>query len=396
MRTSFKAVALVATAFMLAACPGDNADDWAGSIDTLASGVIHVRNPATPMWDSASAWRVEETLRIGDADGNGPAMFGSGVAIVADSQGRIHVLDRQAKDVRTFAPDGRHLRTIGRVGQGPGEFTDPNGLAVDPQGRLWVSDPRNSRYSVFDTAGVFVTSHNRSLSSFSYIWDGGIDSEGRLYESHTQSDGSGGFKRGAVRFNDAMLPTDTGWYPRGRDPVPPFQFTSGNSQMMWGVPFAPVNVASFDPRGYIWAGWSENFSLAKLRLTGDTIRIVEAPVDRIPVTSEERAAAIAPIRRQVGEGVAIDESRIPQAKPAFEGVQVDPDEYVWVRRPAREGDTGTTYMIFDPEGRMLGTLMLPVLLERYMPTIIEREAIYGVTRDDLGALNVVRLRLDRT
>ncbi len=62
----------------------------------------------------------------------------SGIAI--DRAGNVYVSDRGATKVWVFDAQGRSQRGIGRKGQGPGEFTSPTGLAIGPDGRLWVRD----------------------------------------------------------------------------------------------------------------------------------------------------------------------------------------------------------------------------------------------------------------
>lgn len=59
--------------------------------------------------------------------------------------------------VEVFALDGRHLRTIGKPGAGPGEFLSPSYVTVAPNGNVFVSDTNNSRVQIFDTEGVFVS-----------------------------------------------------------------------------------------------------------------------------------------------------------------------------------------------------------------------------------------------
>ena len=48
-----------------------------------------------------------------------------------------------------FDPEGHYLRTIGASARGPGPLTGPRGLAIDPTGRLFVSDTVDSRVEEF-------------------------------------------------------------------------------------------------------------------------------------------------------------------------------------------------------------------------------------------------------
>lgn len=94
---------------------------WA--VDTLSNGAIHVANSGVGLWDQESAWRLTPDIVLGEIEGEGAAVFGSIRALQADDDGRIYVADGQANEVRIFAADGTHLRTVGRTGEGPGEFT---------------------------------------------------------------------------------------------------------------------------------------------------------------------------------------------------------------------------------------------------------------------------------
>ncbi len=56
-----------------------------------------------------------------------------------------------------FTEQGEFVRIIGGVnGSGPGELILPHGVAVDSQGRVFVSDSDNKRISIFDRNGEFV------------------------------------------------------------------------------------------------------------------------------------------------------------------------------------------------------------------------------------------------
>lgn len=195
-----------------AACGrGDSlgAGQWGGSVDTLPNGAVLVRSPAQGIWRAGEDWRLVEELRIGSMDVEGPELFGRVAALEVDPQGRIYMLDSQAREVRVFGPEGEHVRSFGRKGGGPGEFESPASLDWDPQGRLWVVDQRNARFSVFDTAGAFVTSHRRPGGYMQVPWPGGIDTQGRLYDIATIPGGDGWFEVVLVRLDENAQPADT-------------------------------------------------------------------------------------------------------------------------------------------------------------------------------------------
>ena len=51
----------------------------------------------------------------------------------------------------------RFVRSLGRQGSGPGEFRGPAGIAIGPEGRLYIADPGNHRVQILDADGSFRT-----------------------------------------------------------------------------------------------------------------------------------------------------------------------------------------------------------------------------------------------
>ena len=127
------AAVLLSIPVLFPACTdaGDASAGWTGTIDTLASGTIVVRNGQQGIWDEAASWRaLKVDLSLGQASGVGPELFGDVRDIEVDSLGRIYVLDSQAGEIRVFEANGTHLRTIARRGEGPGELQGPTGMEL--------------------------------------------------------------------------------------------------------------------------------------------------------------------------------------------------------------------------------------------------------------------------
>jgi DNA-binding beta-propeller fold protein YncE len=73
--------------------------------------------------------------------------------VALDPQGRIYVSDSGGFVVKVFDAEGRHLRTLGDLGLKPGRFALPKGIGVDREGRIYVVDAATAVAQVFDAEG---------------------------------------------------------------------------------------------------------------------------------------------------------------------------------------------------------------------------------------------------
>ncbi|MBD3334015.1 MAG: 6-bladed beta-propeller, partial [Candidatus Eisenbacteria bacterium] len=122
---------------------------WAGEVMKDA-GVVHVRNESTPR-DGLETLPLEEQWRTG-ADENDPLM-GVIWQILQDDQGRLYLLDRQLNQVHIFSAQGDHLGTLGREGEGPGEFRHATDMILLPDRRLGVVQAMPGKIVLLDFDG---------------------------------------------------------------------------------------------------------------------------------------------------------------------------------------------------------------------------------------------------
>lgn len=91
----------------------------------------------------------------------------TGIAFDPSSK-QLFVSDTSAHDIKVFAPGGSLLKTIGRRGDGDGEFNFPTMLWRNDAGQLLVTDSLNFRTQIFDSMGQFI-------SKFGKLGDGNGD-----------------------------------------------------------------------------------------------------------------------------------------------------------------------------------------------------------------------------
>jgi sugar lactone lactonase YvrE len=126
----------------------------AGQKVETVDGIRLVHNSGPGAWGKTPPVTLEPVRVLGDVDtADENLAFYIPMSIVRDDAGNLYVLDSGNHRVQKFGPDGKHLATFGRHGQGPGEFVYPSWLAVDAQGFLYVSDPNNNRVQVLTPDG---------------------------------------------------------------------------------------------------------------------------------------------------------------------------------------------------------------------------------------------------
>ena len=138
----------------------------------------------------------EVLLTLGQAGvtGSEPGQFNEPCDVITAPNGDIFVSDGHSGQnanppegstgrIIKFSPEGEYIMEWGQIGDGPGEFRTPHGMAFDSQGRLFVADRGNHRIQIFDQEG----NHLDSYYQFSRISGLFIDGDDNLYAIDSES-----------------------------------------------------------------------------------------------------------------------------------------------------------------------------------------------------------------
>jgi len=127
----------------------------------IIDGVKVVTNPEYPR-DGVVNYQLEEELSIGFEQGDEDYLFNKVQDVQVAEDGRIYVLDWGDTCIKVYDNQGKHLQTIGREGQGPGEFSKYSEFAICPDGKIYILDTGNFRLSILGTNGFFLNSFRLS------------------------------------------------------------------------------------------------------------------------------------------------------------------------------------------------------------------------------------------
>lgn len=394
----------VVLVLLLAGCSGVEAgEEWAGVVDTLPNGAVRVSNPAQGLWREGSGWQLVSELQLGSVDGPEPLIFSTIAGLAVDAEDRIYVLDREANELRIFTRTGEHVRTVGRAGEGPGEYRNANGLVWLSPDTLVVVDQRGERYSVLTREGEFVRSVPRMLLFYAWVFQGG-HADGRIYElasvGHTADDRRGGLLgTPLLGGGDSVVRRDTVLLPVPAGPAfESFSIRTARAAMVMGVPFTARPAYHLDAAGTIWHGHGNAFRVARSTLAGDTIMEIVLDAEPAPVTAAELAewerSESTSVNRFRAMGGQLDLDRIPKVKPFFDGLYRDPEGYIWASVPA--GPQEAVFAVFDSGGRFLGRLQASGFRRNaYVPPVVRNGRLHLAGQDELDVPKIYVFRIAR-
>ena len=114
-----------------------------------------------------------------------PGDFGAPQGVAVDPDGNVYVTDTLNNRVEIFDADGNFISLFGKHGDGPGYFARPKGIAVDADGHIWVADEVTDRLQVFNREGQLLTyigqDHGDLPGQFRALVGVAIDKQNRVF-----------------------------------------------------------------------------------------------------------------------------------------------------------------------------------------------------------------------
>lgn len=119
-----------------------------------------------------------------------PGDFGAPQGVALDSEGNVYVTDTLNNRVEIFDADGNFISLFGKNGDGPGYFARPKGIAVDGDGHIWVADQMQDRLQVFNREGQLLTyigtGHGELPGQFKTLVGVAIDKQNRVFTTEQE------------------------------------------------------------------------------------------------------------------------------------------------------------------------------------------------------------------
>ena len=370
-----------------AGCASERARESATmAVDTVA-GVVHVRHSG-----DAAPWRLREMASIGSAEG--PAAFGRVRSVVADGEGNVFIADNQTSQIHVFSESGEHLRTFGRTGAGPGEYTDIYSLAWMGDS-LAVFDPRAGRISLLSATGEWlgqiphppVTGPEMRLHSVGrdvYSLDVTAGPDGQPTRYYLRYAGGG-------RIDTLPYPVQRVGGPTSTILCRP----AGGGLTFFTNPYAARPLQSPAPGKRVALASSAAYHIAVLGPARDTAFVIEKAYTPVPITDAEWEKATQAHRewsaKNPGVKCAPVEFTRPAGKTAIRAIFFDDAERMWVEVTTAAGHS---FDVFDSSGAHLGSMASPGR-QASVPPYVRGDRMYLVSTDSLDVQSVKVLGIER-
>ncbi len=354
-------------------------------IDKTPSGIPRVMSPGPTAWRDTLGWKLVLDHTVQPPDGS-PGELGQPMWIAALPDGRVVVQDESPTEIRVYDRLGKYVRTIGRIGAGPGEYRSPS-IAV-AHDRLVVHDPQLSRTTLYTLDGAVVRSFPSTTGSFGLLPF--LDDHGRITQpSYTVI--SGKSQQQWVVFDTLGRRVDSLSLPAAM-PAKRWTIQSGSGTTGYTIPFAAENRNSRLRDGTLVHGRTDQYQLMITRNGRDTVRIFgRTNVTAVPIPGNYRDsvyhAKVDRIERLRGLAT---ESDVPTSFDLWGAVNADGAGNIWVSTGG--GRSGPSRLdVFAPSGAFLGTVPSPWRTGERTSWAGDRVAVLDNDANDLPRVRVFRI-----
>ena len=328
-----------------------------------------------PLSEALPTWSFVQELRIGSF--NDPETAFSDIKTISvSSTGIVFVAQARDNEIAVFDRFGTRVGTIGREGEGPGEFRRIHSLGVK-QDTLWVSDSRNNRVTFFAQDGRtledFPFSPDIAVRNGMYLRPGAPSAmfdDGSLLSLGSTSQGS--IARGEVthlpvlHFSRAVRVLDTlGWRDSRHSSI---SFLSENSETHLRNPLSDHTLLTALPDGsgvFLVERSLESefddatFLISKVTPTGDTLSRWRVPYFPEPLSGDlgekliqQELSPVLNYLKELGQSPESLSEHLPQFLAAVTDVAATGRGGVWLRREIELGDS-VWWQLLSPNGELV-------------------------------------------
>ncbi|MEX1183583.1 MAG: hypothetical protein WEF86_10150 [Gemmatimonadota bacterium] len=349
----------------------------------------------------------DHDLEIGAREGAAEYTFSRIVDLALTPDDGLVVSDGDSHELRVFGGDGRHQATIGRRGDGPGEFAGAPLVAGVSGDTVFTYDVRSGRTTSFllnggliETIALRSGTGNR-ITSLHRLTDGSYwavspwIAAGRVTEVHDARLEVDSIVIERLSETGGVLDTVKVMADRSRLRIVQDGGAGRLSVIQADPPYLPQALLESN-RILVVAGRSDSFELELTAASGDRTLLRVRGVDHPADADDIRRRQEAQIREDLGGRPPDPRTRqllldyLPHRLPAFAAVRISEHGDVWVARSDFDDSSGYDWLVFAPTGELRGSVRTPPGIRLLA---IRPHFIVGVATDDFDVPYIRRYPL---
>jgi hypothetical protein len=313
-------------------------------IETI-DGIKVITNPDYPR-DGQVKYEMVEELNIGIEEGDEDYILNRPGDIKVSDCETIYILDWGDVNIKVYNKKGKYLRTIGRPGQGPGEFDTPCDFDLGTDGNIYLMDSRNTRVEIVDTIGVYVAGFRLSGG-----YNSGMvtDDSSHIYFSKKHYRETEEIESEISIYRYTIAGKELLNYGNFTDAKQIAVRTGPTSSLGIMSRMMPTTVWTVDKMGRLFQGYNANYQLSVYHYNGDLafkfgreftpIKLNQPKHNMSNLTAEQKR-----LNDKYNEN-------LPKFKPAFKShLLFDDNGNLWIEIETKDEYEGRIYDVFSPEG----------------------------------------------
>jgi hypothetical protein len=339
--------------------------------------VVVVSNPKTPVYINGTKIRLAfiEDFSIGEAEGDENYMFGTSITFNTDEDGNFYVSDSDNNRILKYDAKGKYLLTIGRKGQGPGEFQSLSVPRFDKDNNLYLTDSINNRISFFDKNGKYlkqIQMQERYFGSY-------INSKGLIVATKMNLSQEANIQKQTLIYGlfDDKFNLTAELY---RDEIEMAMPTGTDESSLADFVAKAVSARAFRPQvrfilannDFIYLGYPEKYEINVYSPQGKIAKKISREYEPIAVSEKDKES----FSKFVGESLirsspvftenmvkkAFQKIKFPKYKPAYQSFTLMENGWLAVIVDSLEGEY-TLFDIFDQDGKYIANFKTTIPAE---------------------------------
>ncbi len=386
MRTATKAISIILflLIFIIALSSEKQKSEWKGKIETI-DGVKVVHNFKNDLFKPL---KFVEDLSIGIEEGDENYMFSNPKDIDSDSKGNIYVLDSRECTVKKYDSQGKHIKNIGRKGQGPGEFEMPYFFELSQQDKIYVGDTLARKIDIFKANGGYL----KTLEAREWIDQVSINQKEELIAGF-KSPMEGENKE--VKFiyevckYDSKMNKIFEFYSQKQ--VFTFRISDGEFTLDYPI-FVKWDI---DSKDNVYIGTANKYEINVFSSKGSLLFKLSLDFKPIPVTGEAQRKSLEILNR-LKDVINFQETRkLLEFYPVFNSISIDEKDQIWIEhyqpywrdKPRKEA----TFDVFSSDGKFLFSTKIDKSI--FPKLTFKNGYIYILATEESGFSRALRLRI---